>query len=101
MAQGIADNLDLAEAEDTQGTKKQVIAQVRERASEVSGVLERNLDKAPPAAQKGLQQAIEASRGGQERAAKGGKGKGPPWSRPDFVPKGKDKLPPGWQKKKD
>lgn len=92
MANGVADNLDSVEAEDMKGNLKQEVAKVRERAGEVGIVLQRDLEKAPPAAQQGLQQAIEASRDGQERAAKGGKGKGPPWNR-------KDKFPPGWQKK--
>lgn len=101
MANGVADNLDTVEADDKKGAMKEKIAKVRERASEVSSVIERNLDKSEPEAKQGLQRALEASRHGQERASKGGKGKGPPWTRKDNAPKEHpDKgNPPGWQKK--
>ncbi len=102
---GVADNLDRVMATDREGKHSVEVSEIRTRASNAAGVLDRNLSKAPPAARPGLEKAIEASKHGRERAAEGGKGKsgkGPPWTRPDWTgkePPGKSGLPPGFQKK--
>jgi len=92
MTHGVADNLDRVEEEDAAGTHRDEIVTIRRKAEGVGTVLERNLSKAPPAAQFGLQRAWDASQQGRQRAAFGGKGKGHG---------AKDRMPPGLQKKLD
>jgi len=105
LLRGVADNLDRVTAADREGKHAVEVSEIRSRAAEAAGVLERNLAKAPPVARPGLEKAMEASKHGRERAAEGGKGKsgkGPPWKRADGTVKespGKGGLPPGFQKK--
>lgn len=86
---GIGDNLDRAASDDWTGDRQPEIEKVRLRASQPAEVLEQNLAKAPAAAAPAIQKALDTSRHGWEKAAKGGKGKG----------KGPPKTPPGLQKK--
>ena len=95
LDRGVDENLMRAEAEDPEGKLREPIAGIREKASQPVGILERNLAKIPPQAQKGLERAIEASKAGTDRAGKARKGNGPPWMRPDgaWVPPGLKKKP--------
>jgi hypothetical protein len=97
LTDGVAANLERAEAANPTAATREQVAEVRARAARATEALERNLAKAPPAARAGLERAIAASAPGSARAA----GKGPPgkgWGGPPWK-KGEGKVPPGWQKK--
>ncbi len=100
---GVAANLDRVTAADATGKFRKEVTDVRERAGRATEVLERNLAKAPPAAQAGLERALEAANPGRVKATGKGWGKpagtGPPWKKGDGEHPGKGGMPPGWQKK--
>jgi hypothetical protein len=98
MDRGVVANLERAPApagadDPGQLARRRALSQV----AAASGVLERNLQLAPQAAQPGLRRAFEASRAGRQRALEAGvphtngkeKGKGgwpqlPPWAEKNF-----------------
>ncbi len=101
---GVAANLDRVTMADSAGKFRKEVTEVRERASQATDVLERNLAKAPPAARAGLERALQAADPGRVKATGKGLGKptgtGPPWKKGDGERPGKGVgTPPGWQKK--
>ena len=112
LDRGLAVHLAQAEKADLGGGRQDEIDHLRQGAGRASAVLERNLSKAPPAARKGLERAIEAAGPGRDRVMKGGKGKkdagqvGPPWLREGSGkkkghPHGKSFIPPGQEKNRN
>jgi hypothetical protein len=91
MDRGIVPNLERIDLRDADPPRLADAERVEQRSGEAVEVLQRNLEKAPPAAQPGLQKALEAV-GKEKPPGHPGKGKG----KKDKAPKG---LPPGLQKK--
>src|SRR5690349_20582493 len=99
---GVAANLNRVDVDDADTDGLAELERVRQRAGGASASLQSNWQRAPSSARKGLEQAMEASRGSLERAAHAGKGKGKlkPKDKRPHLPKGKP-LPPGLEKKRD
>lgn len=91
LDRGIAPNLERIDLQDADPPRLADAERVEQRSGQAVEVLQRNLEKAPPAAQPGLQKALEAV-GKEKPPGHPGKGKG----KKDKAPKA---LPPGLQKK--
>lgn len=100
LDRGVAGNLARVKVKEDAPAELAEFRRVYERGARATAVLEENLRQAPPAAQEGLERALEASRpphvgpgGNKPEPGKKGKGPGKP-------PRSRDKPgPPGQQKK--
>jgi hypothetical protein len=103
MDRGVATNLDRYQPAGPEDARMAEVKQIGEQSVQTVEVLEKNLEKAPPAAQPALQKAIEASSGPlPPKFPDMGKGKKPPRGLPPGLMKTLERgkpIPPNMQKR--